>query len=110
MARVSKDSSSWKASGVIRRDARHTATATDDSSKKRSSSKDTHRWCKGKVGRSHILATRPWHHLTQNSYNRVHHWDAGYMETYCTVCGKVLRFFSRSVRWFSDRSSDDRGR
>ncbi len=49
--RLKEDTSSWAASGVIKRDFRHDPSLVAD--KPHSSKKDTKRWCKGKVGVEH---------------------------------------------------------
>lgn len=52
--------------------------------------KDTRRWCRGKVGREHVLGCKP-------------HWlfgTPGWWEHYCMNCGKVVdMWFPR--RWSS---------
>ena len=49
--RLKEDSDSWKSSGIIKRDFRN--DHSDSFSRKKSSKKDTKRWCKGKVGVEH---------------------------------------------------------
>lgn len=78
MARIGRDSSSWKAGGVLRRDARQ---VRDNPNVRHPAKKDTRHWCKGKVGRGHVIASRP----IQMGGSR----DWG-DEDYCRVCSKTL--------------------
>lgn len=78
MAKVSHDADSWKASGVLRRDARQTK---DEPNIKHPGKKNTKRWCKGKVGREHTLVTRPIQMGGNLSWGD---------EDYCKVCSKVV--------------------
>lgn len=74
--RLKKDSSSWRASGIIKRDFKH-----DHSQPTRGhfhNSKDTRKWCKGKVGKLH-------------NYQRALKWEFGTHKYYvdkCANCGK----------------------
>lgn len=98
--RLSKDSTSWHAGGVIRRDER--ATKVDDQHRPVSGRKDTRKWCGGKVGREHELAVfeRKWSFSTSAWHERC-----------CTRCGKEFGRYYRSLgelfrseppQWFID--------
>lgn len=76
------ESYSWKARGVAVRDARHTHDGPEVA--KPSATKDTKRWCKGKVGREHKLVVTldvKWH-----GYPR--------LLRSCTTCGKEFGSYS----------------
>lgn len=93
MARVSQDSDSWKASGVQRRDARQ---IKDNPQVKHPGKKDTKRWCKGKVGREHVLLTRS----IQLGGSR--EWGD---EDYCKVCSKVVTQRWKPFPWSGPRTA-----
>jgi hypothetical protein len=52
--RVSQDSSSWKAGGVLRRDFRHSHDGPEVARHRRRRG-NTRRWCRGEIGRDHHL-------------------------------------------------------
>lgn len=102
MARISEDNTSYRASGIERRDFRHTANGPEVTGKPRKH-KDTKRWCKGIQGREHVLVTV----MGKNDYFNRGCGDFGYMflgstwvchhEVKCENCGKVLD------SWLGDR-------
>lgn len=49
--RIKKDDSSWHASGIKTRDARHDRSSPEVAGHR--AKKDCKRWCRGKVGREH---------------------------------------------------------
>ena len=79
MATLSEDDSSWKASGVRRRDFRHSHDGPEVSGPKR---KNTRKWCKGVVGREHSFVV--------TSVGRF----GNHLIDKCEVCGKET-----SHRW-----------
>jgi hypothetical protein len=62
--RISSDSSSWKASGVIRRDVRASHDGPEVPRPPRAA-KDTRRWCRGIPGREHRLVRSVWYYTTR---------------------------------------------
>lgn len=74
--RIKKDASSWRAGGVLARDARHEKTPSEIAPHR--SKKNTRRWCKGHVGREHTPVWR--------NYKSYGHWRM----LVCTTCGKQL--------------------
>lgn len=50
--RLKEESNNWRASGIKKRDARHTH---DEPAVKPKSKKNTNKWCKGKVGVLHDI-------------------------------------------------------
>jgi hypothetical protein len=81
--RLSKDKTSWKAGGILRRDFRHTRSSPEI--EKPRSSKDTKRWCRGKVGALHV---KKW--LKSTKYTS-EWWDYR-----CGECGKVFDIWMNS--------------
>jgi hypothetical protein len=51
--RLKEDSTSWRSSGIIKRDARH-GGAVDGIISRGGVRKDTWKWCKGIIGREHV--------------------------------------------------------
>src|SRR5271165_530401 len=94
MATLKEDSSSYRASGVIVRDARHTHNGPSEPAHR--SSKNTRRWCKGKVGREHKLVTS----LIVESYG------FPYVVRHCSGCGKEFGRFGghwgKPPEWATD--------
>jgi len=75
MAKISRDDTSWHASGVKTRDARHTKSPEETG--RHQSKKNTKKWCRGKIGKEH---TGEWR-------------DKGYCHILtCTKCGKHLDY------------------
>ncbi len=85
MTTLKQDSSSYRASGVIVRDARHTHNGPSEPAHR--SSKDKRRWCRGKVGVEHklhvVLSRREW-------FPRLLHC--------CLSCGKEFGSYS-GIQW-----------
>jgi hypothetical protein len=81
MATLKDDDSSWKASGIKRRDFRHTHGGPN-TPKGRGKRKNTKQWCKGKVGTPHILQ-----HQQHPKYPKWSHVDL------CVECGKEVKYY-----------------
>jgi hypothetical protein len=78
--RLKEDSTSWRSSGIIKRDARH-GGAVDGIISRGGVRKDTWKWCKGIVGREHVWereVTRPGRTATSSSLSQM----------VCQSCGK----------------------
>lgn len=97
MARVSADSTSWMAGSVLRRDARQ---VRDNPEVKHPGKKNTRKWCKGKIGREHLVATREW--MPGKSWNHRQH-----LEDYCVHCGKVMRFWWEQPKEILDNHHEE---
>ena len=78
--RLKEDKSSWRASGLVVRDAR--ADKTPERPRPRAAKKDTKHWCKGKVGREHRGEWR-W----AKPYRFLRSWEKA-----CAECDKRLRW------------------
>lgn len=79
--RLKEDSNSWRAGGVIRRDARHDKGTGEVPCHRRMYRPSRTRWCRGKTGQEH----RPvWVHPKN--------WAACLVYT-CQSCGKQLDFY-----------------
>jgi hypothetical protein len=81
MARVSKDSDSWKASGIKRRDFRNVHNGPEVNTKGKK--KNTRKWCRGKTGKEHRIIHQP--HPTFGKYGT--HIDR------CDECGKEVNCY-----------------
>ena len=83
MAKVSRDRTSWKAGGVLRRDAQHTHDGPDR--KAPGKRKDTRRWCGGKPGREHRpeCMAMPWSLAPDGKHPEAR-------QLVCVTCGRVL--------------------
>jgi hypothetical protein len=81
--RLSQDSDSWKASGLKRRDFRHTHDGPEVTRHVGKRRKSTKRWCRGVKGREHqpVVEQRRWYDLTL-----------------CSVCHKHLSYSWRPWR------------
>jgi hypothetical protein len=84
---------SWREGATVRRDARR--TAVDDTPKTRGlSSRDTRRWCKGKIGVEHKHEVKPWSDLKKHGF--VLDW----LVLFCSTCGKDLdRYIPPHPNW-----------
>jgi hypothetical protein len=76
--------SDWRERANRRRDERHTAIP-DDAPRPKPGSKNTKKWCKGKVGREHKPECRDGH-------------IQGWKNLVCTECGKHLDYYW-PIRW-----------
>lgn len=96
MATLSEDDSSWRASGIIRRDFRHTKGEPEAPTRAVRGRKNTKRWCKGIVGRKHDVRTvveNP--HVCgpdcsarrENGGSGYHRWGVNRSVTKCVACG-----------------------
>lgn len=95
MARISQDDDSWKAGGVKRRDFRHTHEDGHEAEPEpeidgwglpkhpttKSAKKNTKKWCKGVVGREHVVVTE---------VKNIGRW--GYSIIVCSTCGKHVKY------------------
>lgn len=82
--RLKECSNSWRASGIKRRDKRH-AKEAPEIEKPKSATKNTKRWCLGKVGREHVMKWEPFRRLgfaIRDKYKSYVH--------KCQKCGKEL--------------------
>lgn len=79
MARLKKDHSGWKSQGLYLKYKEPTA-------KKLKKKKNTVKWCRGKIGKKHMLERRFKIHWALSS----HEYISNYTETICTSCGKKL--------------------
>ena len=78
--------SDWKLRGIKRRDERATKAEVRAPT---SNKKNTKKWCRGVVGREHVLACRD-HHSLPN-----------WKELACTKCGKVLDYWCGPTKYFT---------
>lgn len=80
MARLKKDHSGWRSSGLH---LKYKSPSINERAVKAKSKKDTVRWCGGKVGREHDLYRK---------FREWRTWDSviisNYWETICSECGK----------------------
>lgn len=79
---------SWKGRAAQRRDAR--ATKAPDASAPHRSSKNTKKWCRGKVGVAHKLKCADYDTLKQSVYRVTSSMSSKWKVLYCTECGKEL--------------------
>jgi len=94
--KISRDDSSWHASGVLVRDARHTKTEQQVGGHR--AKKDTKRWCRGKVGREH---EGEWKH-----HDEVTHRRPGSRFTancWICVCKRCQRHVDECFSWMGNR-------
>lgn len=75
--KLSHDDSSWKASGIKRRDFRHTHDGPEVP--RHQGKKNRRKWCRGKVGREHQLVRV-----------RASRWIDNDV---CTECGKQVNWY-----------------
>lgn len=83
--RLSKDNTSWKAGGIIRRDIRNTKSGPEV--EKLHGNKNTRKWCKGKIGVSHVNKWVKRSDLSECWNHR------------CQKCGKIFELWFKS-EWF----------
>lgn len=84
MTTLAEDSDSWRASGLMLRDFRHTHDGPEVP-RHRSKPKHGKRWCRGKVGRAHNLVR------VIGRY--------GYDVDTCTVCGRKVAWHWKGFRY-----------
>jgi hypothetical protein len=93
MATLKEDSSSYRASGVMVRDARHTHNGPSEPAHR--STKDKRRWCRGKVGIPHKLVVSV--ELRKYGFPR--------LSRHCSECGKEFDsyggYFGKPPEWAS---------
>lgn len=102
--RLAEDSSSWKSSGIRRRDFRHAGNGPEVTGQKRKR-KNTRRWCKGVEGREHspVIVRDKYDHFGRGCYRdeselggvlvgAVGRWHCHH-ERVCENCGKVLEYW-----------------
>jgi hypothetical protein len=100
--RLAEDMTSWKSSGIIARDFRHSHNGPEIS--KAPKKKNTKKWCKGKIGVKHELAIRVRAGEVYSLYPRNRMpcfilneggWRPDWCdeEEYCVKCGKILEAF-----------------
>ena len=82
-------SSDTRARVIARKAERN--TKTPEVSRPVAASKDTKRWCRGKVGREHQPKCFPRTHSILG--------DTGWRELRCEACGKCLAYW---VPWFTE--------
>jgi len=93
MARINRDSDSWKAGGIIKRDFNHAHDEPEvpKHNPAKRTKKNTKRWCRGKEGREHRVTTyiEPPHRddysccSGRDAHRRLHHRRI----IKCVVCG-----------------------
>lgn len=83
--RLSKDKTSWKAGGIIRRDFRN--VKGEPEIEKPQNQRKTKKWCKGKPGVLHI---KKW--VKTKSANKTYHYK-------CQECGKIFDIWFKAD-WF----------
>jgi hypothetical protein len=87
--RLKEDSYSWRASGLLRRNARQ--DKPPDAHRPVAGKKDTRRWCKGVAGREHKPVCMPWRKFgTARVGSITDHWRL----LACSVCGKELASYT----------------
>jgi len=77
--RIKENSDSWRASGILKRDFKHDHS---EPIAKFRSSKNTHKWCRGKVGVKHDVIWR----VEKGFFGK-------YKTGKCLQCGRIM--FSR---------------
>ena len=87
--RVSQDSDSWKAGGIVRRDFRSGKVDYPERELRgKSKRKNTKRWCKGREGREHVPEIkRTWQRSGVFDKNGKEILVVAYSEVVCSVCG-----------------------
>jgi len=91
MATLSKNgATSWRARGIVKKDARRTHAGPEVTTAVGPTKKDTKRWCKGKVGREHGFVVAVSH---REFFPR--------LIAYCPECGKEFGCYS-GHRWPGD--------
>lgn len=101
MARIKKDSDSWKAGGILRRDFKQDKSFDGPiSGPKRK--KNKRKWCRGQEGREHILTWKESKH-SMNMRQRFGVMHAT-MEIVCERCGRVVDtdWDNWSIKWIDD--------
>jgi len=84
--KLSHDSSSWHASGLIARDERH--TKTEQQVARHGAKKNTKRWCRGRVGKEHKTEWRNWQALREHREDRPQ--DGHFFVLICTTCKREV--------------------
>lgn len=79
--RLKEDTSSWRSSGIVKRDFRHDHS---DMPQRTRNKKDTTHWCRGKIGVEHV-----WRRYLRG-------WHYKYIEAKCMNCGK--RSYNKTAR------------
>jgi hypothetical protein len=81
--RLKEDSSSWRSSGIVKRDFKHGNVPVPERNRT-TGRKDTRRWCRGKQGVEH-----DWHRKQQERYSwELDDWIPSYISIYCESCHK----------------------
>lgn len=103
--RLKKDSNSYGASSVIRREVRQDRPS--DTHKPMAGKKDRKRWCGGHVGREHQTVCRNYRDIKNTAGTRPNMPTlySGWRVLVCLVCGKELETYYGSVTkpsWITD--------
>lgn len=84
--RISEDSDSWKAGGILYRDFRHTHDGPEELPHKKKGDPKKNKWCRKKVGQEHDYSQ------TQiNQYRR--------MRSIYSICSRCGKRDHSSYRW-----------
>lgn len=81
MTTLAEDKDSWRASGILRRDFRHTHGEPEVPRHRRHRSRNSRKWCRRKVGRAH----GPLVHVTRNGGRSA--------VDVCSTCGKQVNWY-----------------
>lgn len=108
MAKLSRDATSWRAYGLVRRNEDWENDPKLDARKPKNNKKDTNRWCKGKEGVEHDIRAVPYGGPINCNTCKV----AGkickhrYTRNKCINCGKDRTWRMNSAR----KSAEDKAR
>lgn len=76
--RLKEDKTSWHSSAIIKRDFKHGNVPIPERSHTKGH-KDTRRWCRGRIGREHLM---------QREIKRWYPHSSGYIIARCAACRK----------------------
>ena len=89
--RIRKDQTTYRASGILRRDARH--QKPDDHHRPVAGRKNTKRWCRGHVGREHQPKCVSYREVKRSMVGFSSDFAKRWKLLICTVCGKELDYY-----------------
>ena len=86
--RIRKDKDSWKAGGVLTRDARHDKSTREEPAPRRKPRSNRRQWCRGRVGVAHEPR---W--INDPRRNQAVYPEGGPMVFECQACCKQLDYW-----------------
>lgn len=99
MARIKKDKTSWRSSGIIKRDFKHDTSQPDDVVRG-TAKKNRAKWCGGHIGREHVLRRTFYKTYGGGKYFDWEYWNNRlfkYIGTNCVKCGRNFYNHDKSI-------------